>query len=81
LASVEDLDRLVLTEATARWVKVARIVARVGQSEIDLDTDKGYQLIADRIVALVSAGELEAQGDLTNWRFSEVRLPPRPRQQ
>jgi hypothetical protein len=32
-------------------------------------------LIARRIEALVRDGRLVAQGDITNWRHSEVRLP------
>jgi hypothetical protein len=39
------------------------------------DGDAGYQLIGRRIAALVSDGRLVAQGDVKNWRFSEVRRP------
>jgi hypothetical protein len=38
--------------------------------EVDNDT------IAARIVVLVEARKLESQGDLSKWRFSEVRLTP-----
>jgi hypothetical protein len=31
--------------------------------------------VAERIRALVEDGQLEAQGDLSKWRHSEVRLP------
>jgi hypothetical protein len=31
--------------------------------------------IAGRIRALVDEGKLEAQGNLSRWRYSEVRLP------
>ena len=37
--------------------------------------DDGHHLVAQRIGALVSAGRLIAQGDITLWRHSEVRLP------
>lgn len=30
----------------------------------------------ERIAALVTAGKLERAGDISNWRFSEVRPPP-----
>jgi hypothetical protein len=40
-----------------------------------MTTDEDYDAIAARITALVSSGKLEAQGDLANWRHSEVRLP------
>lgn len=32
--------------------------------------------IGERVQALVEAGRLEGAGDLSNWRHSEVRLPP-----
>jgi hypothetical protein len=73
--SQERLDTLILSFARDEWRKVAMIISRVyfeleGKgSEIDL------QEVADRIVALVEAGKLEAQGDLCRWRHSEVRLP------
>jgi hypothetical protein len=35
----------------------------------------GHDLIAQRIVALVEDGRLIAQGDISRWRQSEVRLP------
>jgi hypothetical protein len=31
--------------------------------------------VAGRVRALVENGQLEAQGDLSGWRYSEVRLP------
>lgn len=37
--------------------------------------DDGHNLVAQRIEALVGDGRLEAQGNIKNWRFSEVRLP------
>jgi hypothetical protein len=38
-------------------------------------TDENHHALAARVAALVEAGKLEAQGDLKEWRFSEVRLP------
>jgi hypothetical protein len=31
-------------------------------------------VVAERIKALVSSGQLEAQGNLDRWRYSEIRL-------
>jgi len=39
------------------------------------ETDEGYERIAQRVQALVKEGRLVAQGNLKNWRFSEVRAP------
>jgi len=37
--------------------------------------DDGYQLVGRRIEALVTESPLAAQGNIKNWRFSEVRRP------
>ena len=37
--------------------------------------DPGYEMIAQRLEALVQAGRLASQGELSRWRHSEVRLP------
>jgi hypothetical protein len=31
--------------------------------------------VAERVCALVEGGQLEAQGNLSRWRHSEVKLP------
>ena len=38
--------------------------------------ERNYELIAQEIASLVADGELEAVGDISQWRYSEVRLPP-----
>jgi hypothetical protein len=40
-----------------------------------VDGEEGYRVIASHIEALVEKGHLVAQGDVKNWRHSEVRLP------
>lgn len=71
-----DTDRVILSVAEPSWRKVAMIVSRaakrIGPSAA---TDDGYHLVATRVQALVADGRLIAQGDLSNWRHSEVRLP------
>jgi hypothetical protein len=57
--SPEEQDKFILALAQPQWRKVSFIVAAVGAT----------------MVALVKAGKLEAQGDLSEWRRSEVRLP------
>jgi hypothetical protein len=64
------LDSLILSTATERWQKVARIVALVsGHTGDDISPDA----IAERIRALVDSGKLEAKGDVSRWGHSEVR--------
>jgi hypothetical protein len=43
-----------------------------------LDSDECFDLLAEELVRLVEEGELESQGNLSKWRFSEVRLPKLP---
>lgn len=65
------LDSLILACSSERWQKVARIIAQVA----DRATAGGnFEMIASRIRTLVEDGKLEAKGDLSQWRYSEVRL-------
>jgi hypothetical protein len=66
-----------LSDVNGRWNKVVMVIGRVANAMgNDLpEGDDGYQLVARRIEALVSEGRLVAQGNIKNWRFSEVRRP------
>jgi hypothetical protein len=66
-----------LSPVDGRWKKVAMVISKVADAMgNDLpEGDDGYQLVARRIEALVSEGHLASQGDIKNWRFSEVRRP------
>jgi hypothetical protein len=72
--SPDELDLLILARAQPQWRKVAYVIASIGH-DLNTTTDEEYTALAARIVALVKAGKLEAQGDLAKWRNSEVRLP------
>jgi len=65
----EELDKLIIARVEKEWRKVAFIVASVGQA-----SDVPYDDIAARIAVLVQAGQLEARGDISKWRNSEIRL-------
>jgi hypothetical protein len=67
-----ELDKLILARVQPRWRKTAFIIAAVEQS-LGLEQSDD-QAIAARIVGLVKAGKLEAQGNIDEWRYSEVRL-------
>jgi hypothetical protein len=72
-----EIDNAIRAVVQHTWRKVAMIVvtaaANLGPGLPEGDT--GYQLIAKRIKALVRDGHLLAQGNLSRWRHSEVRLP------
>ena len=67
----------VLTTAEGRWRKIAMVISRVAHAlGNDLPgADEGYERVARRIEVLVGEGRLVSQGDIKNWRFSEIRLP------
>ena len=72
-----QVDDAILSVAHKSWRKVAMIIAKASLVEgVGLpNDDEGHQVIASRIKALVQDGHLLAQGNLDNWRHSEVRLP------
>jgi hypothetical protein len=85
------IDDTIKSVVRPQWLKVAMIVGRAEKAlegrvpPVDLRLTKHEQasardefldVIAARIQALVEAGKLEGAGNLSNWRHSEVRLPP-----
>ena len=71
---LKEIDNALLTQATDRFSKVAKLVGTVFMdNNIHLEgiPDIFY---SERIRLLVDKGLLEAQGDLNYMRFSEVRL-------
>lgn len=71
------LDATLLQEASHRWRKAARVIGFAAEdfdSRPDIETC--FRVLARRLIALVDAGKLEAQGNLAWPRYSEVRFPP-----
>lgn len=75
--SDSDFDLRLLAHATKNWQKAARVIGLI-LMEGDDEHWPGDEFLATRLKALVAAGKLESQGDLTKIRFSEVRLPQKP---
>jgi hypothetical protein len=76
----DAIDQAILSMLSAsegRWRKVAMVISRVadGMSNDLPEADERYDLVAQRIEALVGDGHLMAQGNIKKWRFSEVRRP------
>jgi Protein of unknown function len=71
-----ELDDLILSIALPYWQKVAMIIGKVARDEqFSLDnSDEEFNIIANRIAQLVEKGRLESQGDISQWRFSEIRI-------
>ena len=80
MISARTIDQLLLSFCDMRWRKVARVIG----SSFDILEGCGIRpngtlakIIDIRIAALVSSGQLEAEGNIRKWRYSEVRLPDR----
>jgi hypothetical protein len=73
-ASDRYIDGLILSAATGQWRKVALIVGKVLMVCRNNAAETSEHAIADRIRALVDEGKLQAQGNLSRWRHSEVKL-------
>jgi hypothetical protein len=73
-ASNEYLDELILSQAHRRQLKVALIFARVRQKCETEGRSVSDGKLNERLRYLVDSGEFESFGDISNWRFSEVRL-------
>jgi hypothetical protein len=67
----DDIDALLLSHAKTAWQKVAMIIGKAMGDSKSLDSERA----SERIAALVAAGKRESAGDISKWRFSEVRLP------
>jgi Protein of unknown function len=75
--TTDELDALIFSELAERLLKVARIVSRVFQTLEGRSIYLGHEVIAARVRELAETGRIEAVGNLTMWRHSEVRLRPR----
>jgi hypothetical protein len=74
-ASDQDIDRLILSFAGVQWKKVAMIIGMVWLECERNAVAKSPDAIAGRLRRLVEERKLEAQGNLSKWRHSEVKLP------
>jgi Protein of unknown function len=69
------IDELVVRFARPTWRKVARIIAHVLDACERDGVETDGSAVEDRIRLMVEQGKLEAQGDLSQWRHSEIRRP------
>ncbi len=70
------IEQAVLSVAQPIWQKVAMVILKVAEMDgVNVPQgEKGYEMIASSIEALVQQRRLAAQGNLKRWRHSEVRL-------
>jgi len=73
--SETDLDAAILSTVKADWRKVAFVVGTVLRTLFNRGLQISDEIVAARIQELAKQGQIEGQGDLRKWRFSEVRHP------
>ncbi|AJQ84365.1 DUF3658 domain-containing protein [Xanthomonas oryzae pv. oryzae] len=71
---IQAIDCALIAASRASWSKVALVVSVAMDAYPDAYCDIPDIFYAQRIRYLVSAGHLEASGNLNRMRFSEVRL-------
>jgi hypothetical protein len=73
--TVPRIDDAILAAVGERWIKVAMVIAEVEKAMNSAlpSGDERLQVSSDRIESLVGSGSLASQGNVKNWRFSEIR--------
>jgi hypothetical protein len=68
------ISEAILRNCKPTWLKVARVIVFTHRDLGLPDDEATYDSVALELAKLVETGTLEAVGDLSNWRESEVRL-------
>ena len=68
-----NIDKFILARVGSSPMKVARVIADA-MGESDLQFPAG-EIVAKRLELLVKNGQLTCEGDIQNWRYSEVHKP------
>jgi hypothetical protein len=69
-----SISEAILDNCRPTWLKVARVVALAHRDSGLSDDDAAFDSVALELKKLVETGALEALGNPSNWRESEVRL-------
>lgn len=73
--TIEKIDAALLSQVPNRWRKVAMVVSLAMEVLKDQHLGIPDLYYAQRVTLLVERGKLQAQGDLSRMRYSEVRQP------
>lgn len=71
-----EIEKIILSFLKNDWLKTAMILAETPRECDARNIETTYEEIAAKLGKLCNLKQLESRGDLTNWRRSEVRLPP-----
>jgi hypothetical protein len=75
-SDISAIDAALLQHSSGSWQKVAMVVIGAMYAYPDRYEDIPDHYYGRRVLELVRAGHLEAQGNVVNMRGSEVRLSP-----
>lgn len=71
---MSSISEAILGNCRPTWLKVALVVAFAQRDLAFSDNETTYDSVALELTKLVETGKLEAVGDLSDWRHSEIRL-------
>ena len=74
-APVDTFDPLILEQATPEWKSEALVIGRTMGNNVEPYIQVGDLMLRTRVVALVEAGKLLADGDPGDMRPCRIRLP------
>jgi hypothetical protein len=69
-----NVKSAILRNCRCQWRKVARVVWLTHNELSFPDSGASYDIVEQELKTMVDGGVLEIAGDLSNWRYSEVRL-------
>ena len=77
LLNIGKVDNAILATTSNNWQKVAMVIAKVSVITVDdfTEDEDDFELIAKRVEVLIGEGRLVGEGDVSNWRRSEIKLP------
>ena len=75
MPTVHEVDAAILASIPARWGKVAMVLGQAAKHPglFASREEEDYDLLAERLEHLDASGRVISQGDLKQWRASEVR--------
>lgn len=72
-SQIDALDLAVLQEVSPRWSRVAKILGSFIEKRPGIPDYLPSEFVWERLCGLVARGDLESQGDISQWGSSEVR--------
>jgi hypothetical protein len=69
------IDERILFFVRPQWRKVAFVLGKVIHEFDAKRISVSEERLGERLRALINSKQIEPAGDVSRWRFSEVRLP------